>query len=62
VWINLEDKIYLYAGEDNFFPYELPEKIAAGFLIINLSQTRQQYLSIMEIGGLLSILQPHKMS
>jgi hypothetical protein len=62
MWIKLEDKISLDVGEDNFFANELPEKITAGSLIFNLSQTDQQYLLVVEISGRLSKLQPHKMS
>ena len=35
MWIKLEDKASSYVCEDNFFPRELPEKIAAGFPIIS---------------------------
>jgi hypothetical protein len=37
MWIKPEDKLSSHVGEDNFFPHELPEKIAATLPIINPS-------------------------
>jgi hypothetical protein len=60
MWIKPEDKLSSHVGEDNFFPHELPEKIAATLPIINPSWTNHQYLWLVEENARLSKAQVYK--